>query len=50
MNMMAKRKAFSFPGILAKNLQQKIYNGEINIEQLYKQLTASLKEYSIPTE
>ena len=47
-NMLAQRKAFSFPGILANNLQQKAYNGEINIEQLYKQLIASLKEYSIP--
>jgi len=49
-NMLSKRKAFSFPGILAKTLQQKLYNGEINLEQLYKQLTMSLKEYSIPAQ
>ena len=49
-NMMAKRKAFSFPGILAKNLQQKAYDGVIDIEQLYKQLITSLKEYPIPAE
>ena len=49
-NMLAKGKAFSFPGILAKNLQQKLYNDEINLEQLYKQLIISLKEYSIPAQ
>ena len=47
-NLMKNRRAYIFPGELAKTLQLKAFDGEINLEHLYLQLNRAMKEIDIP--
>jgi len=48
-NLMEKHKALCFPGELAKVLQRKAFNGEINLDQLYLELRRATKWVDIPS-
>lgn len=47
-NLMEKHKALCFSGELAKVLQRKAFNGEINLDQLYLELRRATKWVDIP--
>jgi hypothetical protein len=48
-NLMEKHKALCFSGELAKVLQRKAFNGEINLDQLYLELRRATKWVDIPS-
>jgi hypothetical protein len=46
--LIAKRRAFKFPAVLAQKLQHEAKGGEITLEQLYDQLDGALESVAVP--